>query len=192
VLASKSAEDRIADYTLLLTIVTGGLVVLGLIQAAQIRREFISTHRPRLRVRQVELYPSNGGHLNIVVANVGDSTARITSVMATDWDGTWNATPTMPPLSQTILMIEPRIDQRVLKTGEVTAMTYATDATLGERFAKRAQGRDIIPMMFLCSIRYRDDLGTERETQTFRWLGSLPPETRFVAVPDWPEHNYED
>lgn len=194
VVASKTADDRIATYTLWLTVVTGGLLVIAFRQDQQIRREFISTHRPRLRIRQVEFNPENGeraASMTAILVNVGDSTARIVDVLASEWEGKAMRPPFMPARADRKPLATAGVSTRRLKSGETALITFEADE-LQIHFARRTEYSDLIPLMFYCTVRYADDRKTHRHTSHFGWLNEAPPVTIFKPVPEQPDYNYED
>lgn len=84
----EKTDDRVAKYTLWLAILTGvlttatiGLMTVTVFQLRLGRQDFISTHRPRLRVRKVTLRrPLTEGfplEVQYEIANVGGSEATI-------------------------------------------------------------------------------------------------------------------
>jgi hypothetical protein len=86
----RTTSDPVAFFTFVLSISTIGLwaVTVGLYFAGErqlklARLEFISTHRPRLRIRRIipvrPFLPDNRIAAVIEVANVGDSDATVTS-----------------------------------------------------------------------------------------------------------------
>jgi hypothetical protein len=89
-IAVEKADDRIADYTWWLTLITAALVVVSLFQGcililsnrtaaagvALAKDEFVATHRPVMRVRGVKLL--EGVKIGYVVANIGQTKAIIT------------------------------------------------------------------------------------------------------------------
>ena len=193
-----TAEDRLANYTLVLTIFTGVLAAgtLGLWWATRgtvnhLKREFLATHRPRLRIRHVVAIEGDKVTIDLVLANVGDSTATLVEVAAADWDGPSGINRRNVPSRDQIRGTPVALTQRVLKSGQTAYVRYESDL-LTSRFSKRAAGKDFIPIMFLCVVSYTDDLGVERKTSTFRILNDSPPITQFVEVKDEPDYNYED
>lgn len=64
------------------------------------KREYISTHRPRIRVRQFVLSTANPGRAGFVIrfdiANVGDTSATVQSQSVAFVHG-WSGRPQMPP-----------------------------------------------------------------------------------------------
>ena len=91
----RTLTDPVAYYTLWLTLFTAALAVTGIAQWTFISREFDATHRPRLRVRNINVKSIGGSSVNVAggrvhlpslhdvfsgqfyVANMGTSEARI-------------------------------------------------------------------------------------------------------------------
>jgi len=106
--APKTADDRIADYTLWVMAFTAGLVFVGGLQGFLIwrqirlaRDEFNATHRPRLSIRNIDVKsagidvliwgdirspaPNDIFSGQFYVANRGDASARITDAYLCFW-----------------------------------------------------------------------------------------------------------
>ena len=81
----KFTDFIMAAFTVALVFVTGGLIVVGIFQNRQLsrqiklaREEFISTHRPRLIVRQFQVDPVVAGQpitVHLAMINIGDTDA---------------------------------------------------------------------------------------------------------------------
>jgi hypothetical protein len=197
VVALKTAEDRIADYTLLLFGVTAGLLVVAFRQDRQIRREFFSTHRPKLRIRQIEYVPDEvgGGAISAVVANVGRSTAKIVEVLGSEWVG-WGGNQPLPARAIRPPMVAATVHHPTLKTGETTVLTYRS-GELESNYNRHTSptpgtGAHETALMFYCTIRYADGTGVERMTSVYETLNISPPFNGFTPVPNQPDYNYED
>jgi hypothetical protein len=71
-------------------------------QAVEIsRQEFLSTHRPRIRIRQIYHDSSlESGQIRLTLANIGDSPATIVATKTAHWTGPASKSyPTYPPTS---------------------------------------------------------------------------------------------
>lgn len=91
----RTLSDPVAYYTLWLTLFTAALAITGVAQWTFISREFDATHRPRLRVRNINVKSIGGTSVTVAggrvhlpglhdvfsgqfyVANIGTSEARI-------------------------------------------------------------------------------------------------------------------
>jgi hypothetical protein len=166
----------------------------------QLEREFLATHRPRLKIRQVEFNGADSGHVDFVIANAGDADAILTEVVTADWDGDpYISHPSVPrDIRRIIHLAEVPQEIGAGETWNVKHEPGPSDSgnDLRTRFQNRvtAKGGDDRPkpIMFLCVIRYTDALGAPRKTATFRWLFEQPPTTRFMEVGFSPDENYED
>jgi hypothetical protein len=174
---AQEADDRIAAYTLWLAIFTGALVVVSAIQIGFLvraegatrhsldlaREEFVSTHRPKLIVRQFQLDPISANSFIRIwhsIINVGDTEATLTftTSQAALWnphESFWEA-PGIDPVIRPILPnpITIRSGQRVSATAE--SAIEVTDNQFRAILARN---------LIVCAvgeITYRDGLGTDR------------------------------
>lgn len=199
----QSPDDRIAAYTLWLAIFTGALVVVSSLQiffllradktarisadAARLaaettresvtaaNREFIATHRPRVRVRRfrVSLIEGFPVVVHCVVANIGVSAAHPRRIEAT------------------IMLREPDGEEHLpeVKIGEIDTLIggqsyplimsteFEYDPIWGNKIEVRG------------TIEYRDDNGIDRETSFWRVYDAK--NLRFHPKDD-PDYEYED
>lgn len=145
-------------------------------------KEFVATHRPKLRMRRVKALLTDGTQVGVsfILANVGDSAAHIRSFnidlgLNSVSDGGWSAT------------VRP-IDLRTLAPGETYVfLAMATDLTYQEKWGV-ANNIPGAALDFRGTVTYADDNGIERATGFWRtrdFDGRLRPK------PD-PEYEYED
>lgn len=81
----KITDAIIAAFTVILTIVTTGLIIVGICQTRQVaktfslaRDEFNATNRPKLRVRRMKPQPyGNPTRIEYVIVNIGETSAPI-------------------------------------------------------------------------------------------------------------------
>jgi len=98
----RTFEDPVAFYTLVLSIFTGSLAIISIVQigfliraeetsrktaqaakdsADAARQEFISTHRPRIRIKHVfltsEIWEKEEIEIKLIIVNIGDTPAHI-------------------------------------------------------------------------------------------------------------------
>ena len=165
------------------------------------RKEFISTHRPKLVVRRISLNEVNGaGVWNIiaaeyVIANVGDSTATIVSTSERLWLPTAKENlPSIPPYA------EPVTHSLILEAGlSLVFKHYATDDDLLKKYQQSSaytdssisEGRtDSGPeLLFLGYIVYKDDLDRKRKTAFLRRSNYITK--RFSPIKE-PDYEYAD
>jgi hypothetical protein len=163
------AEDKVAAYTLWLTIFTAmlGLSTIGLwVETGRTRRlarsEFISTHRPRLIVRQFQLdRPLHDDALKcrFSIINVGDTEGVVTLVTAQIalWNGSFWEAPGINPL------IRPLKQPITMRNGVRISATATSVFNVTEDQIAGVQGGSLI-VCAVGEITYTDALGTERRT----------------------------
>ena len=159
-----------ACFTKTLANVTGKSVDLA-------RDEFISTHRPRLRVRGIQ---TDAPHIStyIKVVNVGETTATITgvtAVLARKQGSKW--LPQGPDLSKPTPLLAPA--EAVVKAGEERGFGF---------FPNGVPNGDA-PLFFVGLIKYVDALGTERTTG-FAWFYDAIQNT-FIHPAKLDQRDYE-
>jgi hypothetical protein len=177
----RGLRDPVAFYTLCLTWFTGVLAVLGIFQGfltlQQInlsRDEFISSHRPKLRLRHLRMeLPVLGEpmRLQFALSNIGDTPAKVavadvTLIIA-------NALPVLDEASGNMVNQELRTpvtfpvgsmiaagDSITLKGTSDANFHGTADPPMEDWFATRT---DVVG-----TITYADDLGTRRLTAFYR------------------------
>jgi hypothetical protein len=190
--AAASSDDRIAKYTLWLTVFTGGLFVATLFlwgatigQLRHLRREFVATHRPRLRIRQVE-FMGNADEpaIEFTIVNVGETTATIVESSVRPWIPTiGKALPGRPPYAPPTT--RPRTT--TLKNGEEVRWVE-TDAPDNWHLHFASVYEDLSTVL-LGYIVYADDMGILRRTGFCRQRTAN--ESCFEPVTN-PDYEYED
>ena len=155
------------------------------------RVEFLSTHRPQIRVRRVLLEEDHKTaeiSVRYDVVNIGNRPAHITGgiVRVIFWP---NDRP-FPPLSQfpDDPMESSNIRETTIAAGSKHGMlAQASETTTGEfQFARIWEANNLF---FLGFIKHKDDLGNIRETSFYRRYDRELK--RFVPVEDR-DYEYED
>jgi hypothetical protein len=175
------ATIAIAGFTFTLKRSTDRLWNAGEGQLLLARDEFLSTHRPRLRVRSVSKVggsPTNPITVKLTVVNAGDSTAQlIGSSVLIDFFSGW------PPLDfEGESVATPR---RFLPGASDTYL--ATSARKGLIIRSELNKRQ--ELFVYGYFVYRDDLGTSRTTAFCRRWDAAG--NRFCRIDD-PDYEYED
>jgi hypothetical protein len=205
----QASEEAIAYYTkwlmlftAILALATMGLGAATVIQLRLARAEFVSTHRPIIRVRRVFLSAfaarfgaDNISHgdkveIEIVVSNVGSNTAHITDSRYRIY---FFKTPT--PRDDSIYGEFPRkiVDEKMtLEAGEsrrlfVTGQAIMEAPPPGQRIIRQfiSEGWH---MHVIGQITYQDELERKRQTG---FLREWQPGGAFRRLDD-PEYEYED
>jgi hypothetical protein len=177
----------IASFTGTLWIATiqQGLLTFDSLELA--RKEFISTHRPRIVVRFIQgpMRDANGHEfVSVTIVNVGGSPATIDAfggdLARRDSKGVW-----VPPgLNATPKSIHPvNLISGKRCTFTVTASTPHTDAEIA------ADALDAHELCAVGAVNYRDGNKVSRETGFFRIYDESSK--RFI-VPDNTECEYQD
>ncbi len=154
------------------------------------RKEFIASHRPKLRVRFIELRPLVAGErmmADIGIANIGVNDAALVSIGADiacrtktcDWEP--------PGLNVSVHQsISPAT--RIIKSGEQKTFFLQSEGHLSLNSFHKVHYKEFD----LCAvgiIKYVDGIGTNRHTAFFRVYDSV--RKCFVAA-DEPSYEYED
>ncbi len=154
------------------------------------RREFVSTHRPKLRVRKVILHPlaiNEPIKIQCEIANVGDTEAmflRAEISIVVEKSPSHGLYPTMPeaPYMGAGSYAEPR----TIRAGGHLLVAFTTSLSyLAEpRFARKG-------MTIRGAVRYKDAHGVERQTEFERV--NVRGTNRFARedMPD-PDYEFED
>lgn len=177
----------------LLALFTGLLFLVGSVQGGILiwqtiltRREFVVTHRPRLRVRIIET-DGLGGMTFITVVNVGETTATIVGIV-----GVFGLKRGARWLSgRPNLRFErplPKEDNPVLKCGERRGFGMSMNTPDPAEIIEIENGREVLHAVGV--VRYRDDIGTVRATG-FCWAYE-PSDREFFNPEKTTEYNYED
>jgi hypothetical protein len=190
----RTTSDPAALFTALFTgvlaVSTIGLWMVTRRSLDHTEKEFIATHRPKLRVRRVEGVIEDGdGHevCFVTVTNVGDSETFIEAVghdLARRRSGIKGRAHQWidPGLNASAWPIKPiRMGIGDRHVFDVRAARVITDA---DRYADAAGTQDICAVG---EIRYRDRFGAYRETGFFRVYD--PQSKSFIPIP---EEEYED
>jgi hypothetical protein len=170
--------DPIAIFALVLAVFTAMLAVVASRQTKLLDREFLSTHRPRLQVRQFKLrIPS----VEFGLINVGDTPAMIiSSTLLTQW---WERGHRPAP---DYTGGEDGVPHIVLDIGQSTTVSYVvTDAYPNPTLLN---GR--APLHAFGLIGYTDSSGSiQRFTGFCRWWN--PSTERFELTQD-PDYEFQD
>jgi hypothetical protein len=196
-----SADERLASYTAWLTGFTGVLAIgtLGLLwiarqQGKQIEREFISTFRPKLRIRRVSIQATKGvaggypiGSIQYLIANVGGSPATLI-------DG--RTVHKLIPKGTRLPAEPPYDDERdshevpqgiTLKSGESIPIVHHGDISimpsLGFAFVEHND------LYFFGYVEYTDANNYRRRMAFCRRMDT---EGRFLVVETEPDYEYAD
>jgi hypothetical protein len=169
-------KDPVADATMVLAAVTGILAFVSIFQIRLSRREFIATHRPRIRVRGLHIADPNGdvtGDPVVVMFfahNVGETPATLTGVMGTIHI-TRNTTAPLPAnlafgYRQQLNIILSAGEQEIfmIEDGTIVPEAMRTAVYTGDR-----------PLYCIGAMQYRDDNGVERTTGFCRRFYFRPP-----------------
>jgi hypothetical protein len=154
------------------------------------RKEFVASHRPRLRVRFIELRPLVAGErmmADIGVANIGVNDAAVISIGADIACRTKTCGWESPGLNVSANQsISPAT--RIIKSGEQKTFFLQSEHPLSLNNFHKVHYKEFD----LCAvgiIKYVDGIGTNRHTAFFRVYDSV--RKRFVAA-DEPSYEYED
>ena len=197
----KAANDRsIALFTgrlfwatVALSVIAVGQLFAFLWQGLQLKRsvdrakeEFISTHRPRLIVRQFEVDPILRDHvitIHFSIINTGDTNAtwRFIAAEVALWTGDrWEA-PGIDPVQRSI-------PPTIITNGERIGGTIQSRFELsGDQFTRIAAHELIV-----CAVgefTYTDDLGTKRRTGFRR---NYDPSTNMFTASKNEDQEYQD
>lgn len=187
----EATEEAIATYTLwlmaftgILAIATAGLGGLNFFQVRLARAEFISTHRPKLRIRRIfpitPFAANEAPRIRILAANIGDTKATVFEFGCEIYTDV-NHLPGAIPAPIAALEVPP---------GKQISIEFTGGAVLD--FATADAARD--GWIFVVGIiNYADDQGVVRSTAFARRYSSS--RNRFIPVADdYPESDreYED
>jgi hypothetical protein len=166
-------DEAIANYTFWLVVVTFilaaatiGLGIGTVFQLRLARAEFISTHRPRLIVRQFNLdkpvLPDQIINVQYSIINIGDTNAILTAIAGEIalWDGfQWEERGIDP--------IAVAVPHQVIKNGERIHGTIQSRFKPTEKQAKAIELQDST-IYAAGELTYMDDLNTQRRTGFMR------------------------
>jgi hypothetical protein len=176
---SQSPEEAIARYnwwlavlTAILAVATVGLGIGTFFQIRLARTEFISTHRPRLRVRRITviqpIVPNQRCGANIEIANIGDTKATIVEFGIDIYGESY-------PFSAV-----PTAQQIVVKAGAQVNFAVVGQILTQDRIHAIAEGMEKLRVLGIAN--YRDDNGVMRSTSFarvydpgVRWFVKIPP-----------------
>lgn len=133
-------------------------------QVTLAREEFISTHRPRVRVRAFEVANKDLPHGNpiritFLAQNIGETSAHLTELKACLHIARTNDTP-LP----TNLGFPYRDALKVTLRGGQSEALYIENGTAPSEENAAAIYADNMPLFCIGVIAYNDDSGTKRET----------------------------
>jgi hypothetical protein len=176
----EQSEETTADWTIVLGIFTGVLALISGIQGYLIYRqvnlgrdEFISSHRPKLRMRLLRIDPPEAGKpfkIYFTLANIGDTKAEIKKV-----DVTIN---TVSQMITGEFEVTLPVGDIILAGDSVDLIgESAVKFTWGTPGKNWAEGR----VSIVGTITYSDDMGINRRTGFYRECSSV---NRF-NIPDW-------
>jgi hypothetical protein len=183
-----SYTGSLSTFTFCLVAVTVGLVVIGVWQGFQLqksvrlaREEFLSTHRPRIRVRRVLV---DKDRVSYTIANVGDTPAHITGGVVRL---TFRPREFGPPSLQPVEGV--KISGETLHAGGQLNFSLEDPETIAKfEFARPFPHENQSGTLYLYgAIKYTDDVGAIRETGFCR----LFEREQFVRS-DNPDLEYED
>lgn len=159
-----------------------------------LEREFVASHRPKLRIRQVRYTDPPAASVPViaaVVTNIGDSDSTIIEARGTDWDITVGSGQEASIPNSVLWSPIAGLAELTLKSGQSAPMHYRRDIFLRRRYSERAELNKTI--MFWCVVKYRDISGTLRESSTFRVLRIGAAQTQFQTLGcDGADYEYED
>ena len=199
----KITDGLLALFTLLLVVVTAFLAVIAIWQGCQLKRtvkatrdsvdlarqEFLSTHRPKIRVRRIVLEEEKGTvilSLRYDMVNIGDRPAKNIAVMyeieiRPRHDAILPNFPNAPLLSSGYKNVWPLIEAGV----KVSEPATIDQAIQDEFQIERPTNSNVL--YFTGFIKYEDELGIVRETGFCRKFKGLC----FIRI-DNPDYEYED
>lgn len=151
-------------------------------QGDQIDREWVSTHRPKLRVRYFTYIGISGddpAEVSFDIVNIGGSAATIT-------DSSWKIVVRNPKLLSTPYY---HAGKPVRPAGKVIDLTDSERVTVDDDFVSRTIEGKYQHLVIYGYIRYADQYGARRTTAFGRYWDA--ERARFLPVDD-PEYNYED
>lgn len=184
--------------------ITGFLIFIQLVffgfQVLGARKEFISTHRPRIIVRRVSLNNAQGATVRdilgaeYVVANIGNTPAKIIEINARLWLTEPNENlPAIPPYGQSTF---PNLR---IAAGESAPLTHLESSESSNEFhfrdgfmeiaMDRHQGSMKSGMFFLGYVVYEDGNRVKRRTAFLREYHHGV--RRFEPIPH-PDYEYQD
>jgi hypothetical protein len=196
---AKSESDGKPSADWWLVIFTAALAFIGAIQIIVFgyqgiqlgktvtlgQREFVATHRPRIRIRRIGDIGIKSGHqvtAKIEAANTGETKA---SVFEIGFDifingSAFSAVPIK--LGNAIDVITGKQADIAVRGGLPLSQTDINNIFIGAA-----------ELCILCIIRYKDDLGIDRQTSVFRIYNAI--HRKFMPAPpvhEYAEWDYED
>lgn len=209
--SSKSAtEERLADYTWWLAVLTAGLVAASIIQFGLLiraekltQKTLVLTQRPRLRVRNVVVrHPQHQaspplfteGHLlegQFYVANVGGTPATITEALAVIFQTRSGLPMRRPYEGRDANLAVPRGS---LAPGKSFPLLFYGDEAIrqGAQAIGNTQIAQGLRLFVMGWIEYSDDIGVIRRTAFCREFRAGPfDDGRFHAIND-PDYEHEE
>jgi hypothetical protein len=182
------ASIVVAAFTVTLSFVTGRQAGLTKESVTLARDEFISTHRPRVIVRDVFTFGLAGGgpaSVSFSIVNVGQTVATISNVEASVFtkDGNHRIPPHLP-------FTTCEVKKRRLQGGESQTLSKSS-----EWVSETANEWDFVAKRrILCiagRIEYSDERGIMRQTGFIRAGVKIPEGFVFESVDD-PDYEYTD
>ena len=202
----KSSEFVIAVFTIVLSVATVLLVVVGTWQGRHLRRsvdlareEFISTHRPNIRVKHVlltsGLWKDACIEIELVIVNCGSTTADITECnIATLIHRAGVSLPARPAFSRPRVIFPSKTDLESGITMDLPRLI--DDHPLSD--AENTGIRDLTRRLYCYGyVDYSDDVGKRRRTSFCRVLdaplrpASIEDIGKFVVHEDR-DYEYQD
>lgn len=188
----KTAADPINLFTAVLAAFTIVLAGASIWQGRLTResidlagKEFVATHRPRLRVRMIQT-DGLGGATFVLVVNIGESNAEITGIagmFASQKDRRWvSGRPDFSRINQ------PPAELRSLASGQARSFALSMGAVGPKQTTAITQKNEILYVTGI--IKYVDDNKIERTTG-FGWPYD-PDSGEFFNPEKTTEYNYED
>jgi hypothetical protein len=191
----KITDAVIAAFTVVLAIVTAGLIIVGICQTRQVaktialsREEFISTHRPRLKIREIDWDNSLGTppiKISYAVVNVGETPAHIFERRNRIY-----FSQTDEPLHGRVGWTTDQMfhEENTIPGGKRGYFQYETTGKIHDEWPSRViNGK--LGLKVVGEIGYRDNNGVER------WVGFLRSydwKFRRFRIVDDPDYEYAD
>lgn len=202
--------EKVTAFSTFALVIVGVLTAWVLFFQFQLaRKEFLAAHRPKLRIRNIDIHPPSACYImpngvraaasptlplfapnnfvngQLYISNVGDSRAIITEA------GCW-----VKWMQGTLPMSRPYegkdgniLGRRTLEAGEPYTITFSSDTLMGNEgeFVRQCSNDWYIYVMGW--VEYVDKLNTRRRTAFCR--AYRMPEGRFFAVTD-PDYEHEE